>query len=111
MASAVSIAQLFVTGKDLLIEALKYHLLKPEQKRIYQSPRTRPRLPIGLPKVFQQFLFAFKEDLRYYKFYQLIQVLLVVGGQSPKAIRGVECYDFETERWCPLAEMPTRRCR
>ena len=35
----------------------------------------------------------------------------MVGGQSPKAIRGVECYDFESERWCPLAEMPTRRCR
>jgi kelch-like protein 2/3 len=38
-------------GKDLLIEALKYHLLKADQKRIYQTSRTRPRLPIGLPKV------------------------------------------------------------
>lgn len=74
--------------KDLLIEALKYHLLRAEQKSIYQSPRTKIRIPVGLPKV-----------------------LLVVGGQSPKAIRGVECYDFESERWCPLAEMPTRRCR
>ncbi|KAK4029684.1 LOW QUALITY PROTEIN: ring canal kelch homolog [Daphnia magna] len=74
--------------KDLLIEALKYHLLKADQKQIYQTSRTRPRLPIGMPKI-----------------------LLVVGGQSPKAIRGVECYDFETQKWNPLAEMPTRRCR
>jgi len=74
--------------QNLLIEALKYHLLREEQKCFFQSPRIRPRLPIELPKV-----------------------LLVVGGQSPKAIRGVECYDFEAERWYPLAEMPTRRCR
>ncbi|KZS14979.1 RING canal kelch protein [Daphnia magna] len=57
--------------KDLLIEALKYHLLKADQKQIYQTSRTRPRLPIGMPK----------------------------------------CYDFETQKWNPLAEMPTRRCR
>lgn len=41
-----------VAGKDLLIEALKYHLLRAEQKSIYQSSRTRPRIgPVGLPKV------------------------------------------------------------
>lgn len=43
--------QTFSAGKDLLIEALKYHLLKADQKRIYQTSRTRPRLPIGMPKV------------------------------------------------------------
>ena len=36
--------------KDLLIEALKYHLLKPDQKTKYKSDRTKPRTPIGLPK-------------------------------------------------------------
>lgn len=74
--------------KDYLIEALKYHLLKGESKATFKTPRTKPRQPVGLPKV-----------------------LLVVGGQAPKAIRSVECYDFKEERWYQVAEMPTRRCR
>ena len=75
-------------GKDFLIEALKYHLLKGEQKSLFKSPRTKPRQPRGLPKV-----------------------LLVVGGQAPKAIRSVECYDFKEEQWYQVSELPTRRCR
>lgn len=39
------------------------------------------------------------------------QVMIVVGGQAPKAIRSVECYDFEEERWDQVAELPSRRCR
>lgn len=74
--------------KDYLIEALKYHLLKGDTKICFKTPRTKPRQPIGLPKV-----------------------LLVVGGQAPKAIRSVECYDFRDERWYQVAEMPSRRCR
>ncbi|ELU16789.1 hypothetical protein CAPTEDRAFT_158890 [Capitella teleta] len=74
--------------KDFLIEAMKFHLLKPEQKIMYKTPRTRARTPIGLPKV-----------------------LLVIGGQAPKAIRSVECFDFKEEKWCQLADMPSRRCR
>ena len=41
----------------------------------------------------------------------VFQMLLVVGGQAPKAIRSVECYDFKEEKWSPVAEMPSRRCR
>lgn len=74
--------------KDFLIEALKYHLLRAEQKAIFKSPRTLPRTPRGLPKI-----------------------LLVIGGQAPKAIKSVECYDFKDDRWYQLAEMPSRRCR
>ncbi|XP_034256887.1 ring canal kelch homolog [Thrips palmi] len=74
--------------KDFLIEAFKYHLLKGEQKLSFKTPRTKPRQPVGLPKV-----------------------LLVVGGQAPKAIRSVECFDFKEERWFQVAEMPSRRCR
>lgn len=74
--------------KDLLIEALKFHLLKGEAKGQFKTPRTMPRQPIGLPKI-----------------------LLVVGGQAPKAIRSVECYDLREERWYQAAEMPSRRCR
>jgi kelch-like protein 2/3 len=64
--------QLSPKCKDLLIEALKFHLLRGEQKATFASPRTKPRQPVGLPKV-----------------------LLVVGGQAPKAIRCVESYDFK----------------
>ncbi|XP_058121603.1 ring canal kelch homolog [Anopheles ziemanni] len=74
--------------KDYIIEALKYHLLKGEQKTSFKTPRTIPRQPVGLPKV-----------------------LLVIGGQAPKAIRSVECYDLREEKWYQVAEMPTRRCR
>lgn len=76
--------------KDLIIEALKYHLLKNEQKLVFSfnTPRTIPRRPIGRPKV-----------------------LLVIGGQAPKAIRSVECYDLRDEKWFQAAEMPSRRCR
>jgi len=53
-----------IACKDFLIEALKYHLLNSDQRSLLQTPRTRPRTPIGLPKV-----------------------MFVVGGQAPKAIR------------------------
>ncbi|KAK5640680.1 hypothetical protein RI129_009227 [Pyrocoelia pectoralis] len=75
--------------KDFIIEALKFHLLKGDNKLCsIKTTRMRPRQPVGLPKV-----------------------LLVVGGQAPKAIRSVECFDFREERWYQVAEMPTRRCR
>jgi len=74
--------------KDFLIEALKYHLVPRFQRNFIQSPRTRSRLPIGFPKV-----------------------LYVVGGQAPKAIRSVECYDFQFEKWYSSADMHSRRCR
>ena len=40
-----------------------------------------------------------------------LQVLLVIGGQAPKAIRSVECFDFKEEKWAQVADMPSRRCR
>lgn len=74
--------------KDYIIEALKYHLLKTDVKSTFKTNRTIPRQPIGLPKI-----------------------LLVIGGQAPKAIRSVECYDLREEQWYQAAEMPSRRCR
>ncbi|XP_055499147.1 kelch-like protein 3 isoform X5 [Leucoraja erinacea] len=41
----------------------------------------------------------------------LVQVMIVVGGQAPKAIQSVECYDFKEDRWNQVAELPSRRCR
>ncbi|XP_070242795.1 kelch-like protein 2 isoform X2 [Bos mutus] len=74
--------------KDYLIEAMKYHLLPTEQRILMKSIRTRLRTPMNLPKL-----------------------MVVVGGQAPKAIRSVECYDFKEERWHQVAELPSRRCR
>ncbi|XP_029418514.1 kelch-like protein 2 isoform X3 [Nannospalax galili] len=74
--------------KDYLIEAMKYHLLPTEQRMLMKSVRTRLRTPMNLPKL-----------------------MVVVGGQAPKAIRSVECYDFKEERWHQVAELPSRRCR
>ncbi|XP_044082881.1 kelch-like protein 3 isoform X2 [Neovison vison] len=76
------------TCKDFLIEAMKYHLLPQDQRLLIKNPRTKPRTPVSLPKV-----------------------MIVVGGQAPKAIRSVECYDFEEDRWDQIAELPSRRCR
>ena len=40
-----------------------------------------------------------------------MQIMLVIGGQAPKAIRSVELYDFKSEKWSHAADMPSRRCR
>jgi kelch-like protein 2/3 len=37
--------------------------------------------------------------------------LLVIGGQAPKAIRSVECYDLKEQKWYAACGMPSRRCR
>ncbi len=77
--------------KDFIIEALKYHLASGDPAKLAYfngSDRTKPRQPIGLPKV-----------------------MLAIGGQAPKAIRNVECYDFKEERWFQVTDMDSRRCR
>ncbi|KAH8864067.1 Kelch-like protein 2 [Schistosoma japonicum] len=66
--------------KDYLIEALSYHLLPWDQKLRMTSERTKPRTPIGLPKI-----------------------LLVIGGQAPKAIRSIECFEFQGGSWASLS--------
>lgn len=80
------------TCKDLLIEAMKYHLCKGQLSGANinaTNPRYRMRAPIGRPKC-----------------------LVVVGGQAPKAIRQCEFFDFTSERWYDLrSELPSRRCR
>lgn len=73
-----------------MIEALSFHLMRPERRLAAAATcvRARPRQPPRSPKV-----------------------LLVVGGQAPKAIRDVEAYHMECGRWRCAAELPTRRCR
>jgi len=76
--------------KDLILEAMAYHLMSSEHKakKAMNSIRTRPRIPMGLPKT-----------------------LIIVGGQAPKAIKKVEAYDYKNECWEKLCEMTNRRCR
>ncbi|XP_058994267.1 kelch-like protein 17 isoform X3 [Mustela lutreola] len=74
--------------KDLLIEALKFHLL-PEQRGVLGTSRTRPRRCEGAGSV-----------------------LFAVGGGSLFAIHGdCEAYDTRTDRWHVVASMSTRRAR
>jgi kelch-like protein 17 (actinfilin) len=74
--------------KDLLIEAMKYHLL-PEKRSMLQSPRTKPRSPSGR-----------------------VSILFAIGGGSLFAIHSeCECYDPQIEKWCMIAPMSTKRAR
>ncbi|VDO08578.1 unnamed protein product [Rodentolepis nana] len=85
--------------KDFLLEAMGFLLLPWEQRgRNITSERTRPR-SIGVPKT-----------------------LVVLGGQAPKAIRSVECYNFNNNTWKTassianngggaISDLPARRCR
>uniref|UniRef100_A0A8C3XI25 Kelch-like protein 3 n=1 Tax=Cyanoderma ruficeps TaxID=181631 RepID=A0A8C3XI25_9PASS len=118
------------TCKDFLIEAMKYHLLPLDQRQLIKNPRTKPRTPVSLPKVCDApaTTLLVKEETTTGTFpcapeistvWHIVSqqtatevlVMIVVGGQAPKAIRSVECYDFEEERWDQVAELPSRRCR
>ncbi|XP_014001481.1 kelch-like protein 17 isoform X1 [Salmo salar] len=84
--------------KDLLIEALKYHLM-PEQRGVLSNSRTRPRRCEGASPV----LFAVG---------QCAPEVTHQGGGSLFAIHGdCEAYDTRTDRWHMVASMSTRRAR
>ncbi|KPJ12814.1 Ring canal kelch-like [Papilio machaon] len=89
-AAAEPLAGAGLRVKDLVIEALSFHLLRPERRAAAAAAcaRARPRQPPRAPKM-----------------------LLVVGGQAPKAIRSVEALQLEAGRWRRAADLPTRRCR
>lgn len=103
------------TCKDFLIEALKYHLLPADQRHLIKTDRTRPRTPISIPKVPKRAAAHRRTTLLRVYFVTgdcaRVQVMIVVGGQAPKAIRSVECYDFQEDRWYQVADLPSRRCR
>jgi kelch-like protein 17 (actinfilin) len=74
--------------RELLLEAMKYHLL-PEQRASLSSSRTQQRKPDGA----RPYLFA-------------------VGGGSLFAIHSeCESYNPRTDRWMPVAPMLYRRSR
>ncbi len=77
--------------QKFIVDAVMYHLVQGDQVKMAtfrDSERVRPRMPVGLPKV-----------------------MLAIGGQAPKAICSVECYDFKEERWFSATDMTSRRCR
>uniref|UniRef100_A0A0A1X9B2 Kelch-like protein 17 n=3 Tax=Zeugodacus cucurbitae TaxID=28588 RepID=A0A0A1X9B2_ZEUCU len=74
--------------KELLLEAMKYHLL-PEQRSLMSSQRTQERRPEGM----KPYVFA-------------------VGGGSLFAIHNeCEVYNPRTNAWTPIAPMLWRRSR
>ncbi|XP_045774595.1 ring canal kelch homolog [Maniola jurtina] len=89
-AAAEPLASAELRVKDLVIEALSFHLLRPERRAAAAATcaRARPRQPPREPRL-----------------------LLVVGGQAPKAIRDVEAFHMDAARWRPARELPSRRCR
>ncbi|XP_049876461.1 kelch-like protein 3 isoform X2 [Pectinophora gossypiella] len=89
-AQAEPLASAGLRVKDLVIEALAFHLARGPRRAAAAAacPRARPRAPARAPAE-----------------------LLVVGGQAPKAIRDVEACSLERARWRPAAELPSRRCR
>lgn len=114
------------TCKDFLIEAMKYHLLPADQRHLIKTDRTRPRTPISIPKVQKTHFYMTILHKGFMCIYVVqssdgnvtdetdcghVQVMIVVGGQAPKAIRSVECYDFQDDRWYQVADLPSRRCR
>ncbi|VDN20387.1 unnamed protein product [Gongylonema pulchrum] len=64
--------------KDYLLEAYRYHLRK---ERTEESVRCRPRQPIPLSKL-----------------------IVLIGGQAPKAIASVDALDLDALRWTPLVD-------
>lgn len=115
-------------AKDLLIEALKYHLYKTSvnsstlhfcQSQTFselnlESPfdsKDVPPRPCVLQDISQVF------DLSNSRFRERIprirqKCLVVVGGQAPKAVRHCEYFNFSTNKWSEFVwKLPSKRCR
>uniref|UniRef100_A0A8C4YUZ5 BTB domain-containing protein n=1 Tax=Gadus morhua TaxID=8049 RepID=A0A8C4YUZ5_GADMO len=101
--------------KDLLIEALKYHLM-PEQRGVLSNSRTRPRRcegasPVGGAVCCNQ-LHVFLPARGGQSVVTSCMCSSRPGGGSLFAIHGdCEAYDTRTDRWHMVASMSTRRAR
>lgn len=90
-AAAEPLASAPVRVKDLVIEALSFHLMRPERRAVAAAGCVRARARAGA------------RDAGW---------LLVAGGQAPKAIREVEALRLDAGlRWRRAAPLPSRRCR
>lgn len=114
------------SAKDLLIEALKYHLCKSScsvstlnfplshslsdfnMENLYDSKNVPQCMLQNISQVFDLTNSRFRERIPRIR----QKCLIVVGGQAPKAIRQCEYYDFSTNKWGEFTcELPSRRCR
>ena len=57
---------------------MKFHLLKPEQKKTFKTPRAKPRTPVGLPKVCVK-IFGTKDDVIMFEVLNLCVMLKFKG--------------------------------
>ncbi|KFQ66369.1 Kelch-like 17, partial [Pelecanus crispus] len=88
--------------KDLLIEALKYHLMPEQRGVLSNSRRVRPRRALTYTQTPSQGLGLLLA----------LFAVLCAGGGSLFAIHGdCEAYDTRTDRWHMVASMSTRRAR
>lgn len=117
--------------QDLIMEALKYHLL-PERRSTLQSPRTKPRkstvgimYAVGGMDANKGSTSIEKYDLRTNVWTQVANMngrrlqfgvavldnkLFVVGGRDGlKTLNTVECYDPKTKTWTIMPPMSTHR--
>ncbi|XP_028156357.1 kelch-like protein 3 isoform X2 [Ostrinia furnacalis] len=91
-AAAEPLVSAGIRVKDLVIEALSFHLLRGERRAAAAAGMRRARPRAGARAAGAM-------------------ALLVVGGQAPKAIRDVEAYHMGCGRWRGVACLPARRCR
>ncbi|XP_054165297.1 kelch-like protein 17 isoform X2 [Oppia nitens] len=121
------------TGKDLLIEAMIYHL-SPEHRRAMSSVRTQQRTPDGLrPYIFSiggGSLFAIHNECEYYNprldhwgslaptsqrrsragVVALNRLVFAVGGYNgTKDLSSAEFYDPLFNKWTNIKHMGTKR--
>jgi len=121
------------SGKDLLIEAMKYHL-NPEHRRSLTTVRTQQRTPDGLRTylfaVGGGSLFAIHNECEYYNprldrwgslaptsqrrsragVVTLNRLIFAVGGYNgTKDLSSGECYDPLNNKWTQVTSMGTKR--
>ncbi|XP_059141234.1 kelch-like protein 5 isoform X1 [Physella acuta] len=117
--------------QQLIMEALKYHLL-PERRSSFQSPRTKPRkstvgvlYAVGSMECTKGPTSIEKYDLRTNTWTQVANMsgrrlqfgvavledkLFVVGGRDGlKTLNTVECYDPKKKTWTLMPPMSTHR--
>ncbi|KAF3838725.1 hypothetical protein F7725_010493, partial [Dissostichus mawsoni] len=92
--SLISCDKLTVSTEEKVFEAMISWIKSDKPARLEYMPKLMEH--VRLPLLSRDYL---------------VQVMIVVGGQAPKAIRSVECYDFQDDRWYQVADLPSRRCR
>lgn len=98
--------------KELLLEAMKYHLL-PEQRSLMTSQRTLERRPDGMKSyvfaVGKYFCIVVEQTL---EMNRIGLFVCLIGGGSLFAIHNeCECYNPRANTWMPIASMLWRRSR